>query len=218
MLCCFPTEPHLNPFHLLKTCVENVSLLYVWTRHISGIRGILRGNPLLFDHHFNLLLSDVWEVYLPFCESKRKNKRKRKRRRNRIGKELLKTSNQKQLDSQGQQQHHHKQQQEQQQLEENQQQQQQQQQHKELDIVDISSSDSEGSGGHLVHLEESDRVSNKGTSEDECPMECRPLLELFRTHCTNSKSRHLQPRWQHSKMLFIRGDSVVMVTNPNSSH
>lgn len=73
-------EPHLEPFLLLKECMKDGSRVQVWTRHIAGLRGITEGTLLLFDHHFNVVLQDAWEVYIPFkLQGRQRQRPKRKR-------------------------------------------------------------------------------------------------------------------------------------------
>ena len=181
---CLVAEPHLKPFLLLKDCTRERNRVYVWVRHIAGVRGILQGTPVLFDHHFNLLLADAWEVYLPFCESKRKHKQKRKRVRKKRRRQILPP------------------------------------QHVGLVVEDVSSEESETCNpcdmpgyNPPPPVDSSDSsLKHKQIEKDWYPPECHSLLGLFRKHCTDTKTRHLRPRWQYSEMMFVRGDCVVMVT------
>ena len=57
--------------------------MQVWTRHIAGLRGVTEGTLVLFDHHFNVVLQDAWEVYIPFKPQGGQRKRPKRKRRNR---------------------------------------------------------------------------------------------------------------------------------------
>lgn len=63
--------------------MKDGSRVQVWTRHITGLRGITEGTLLLFDHHFNLVLQDALEVYIPFKPQGRQRKRPKRKRRSR---------------------------------------------------------------------------------------------------------------------------------------
>lgn len=78
---CPSAEPHLKPFVLLKECVQDGSRVQVWTRHIAGLRGIAEGVLLLFDHHFNVVLQDAWEVFVPFKPQGRQRQRPKRKRK-----------------------------------------------------------------------------------------------------------------------------------------
>ena len=68
---------------MLKECVANESSVNVWIRNIAGIRGVMQGQIVLFDKHFNLLIRNVWQVYIPFNAQIRKKQKKRRQRRHR---------------------------------------------------------------------------------------------------------------------------------------
>ncbi|GBM67393.1 hypothetical protein AVEN_233578-1 [Araneus ventricosus] len=55
------THSPLNAFH---QCIKEDKKIKIWTRNFEEIRGICAGNVVAFDKHWNLMLSDVDEVYL----------------------------------------------------------------------------------------------------------------------------------------------------------
>ena len=239
---------------LLKECVQDESQVQVWTRHIAGLRGIAEGVLLLFDHHFNVVLQNAWEVFVPFKPQGRQRKRPKRKRKDKnrqlvteehsgescttgghllgVSKRWTGQSNQEcpgmaedvssdpVIDRQIGAPH----------------------------VLDppaeaiSSSSDSEIKDrtddseiedesctnkssckntecklpGHLCrHSQHSSSVGQSG--EELCalqryPPECRGLSKLFAAHnqCGRSTTR-APPFWQHSELLFIRGDNVVLV-------
>lgn len=262
---CLSAEPHLKPFLLLKECMEESSRVQVWTRHIAGLRGIAEGILLLFDHHFNMVLQDVWEVFVPFKPQGRQRKRPQRSRKDRkrqnlkgnpaggsctTGGQVLGVSEQWTVQSS----------QEYPSIAEdissysvsdeensNTDCEEQTGAPHGLDPLDeaiISSSDSEvktrtdhsemEKGGHTNrsscrgtehqlpghpctgrHTQCNQSVGQSG--EELCafpryPLECHGLLALFAAHGQHGcGTTSTPPLWQHSKQVFIRGDSVILV-------
>ena len=233
--------------------------MQVWTRHIAGLRGITEGVLLLFDHHFNVVLQDAWEVFVPFKPQGRQRKRPKRNRKDRKRQNLkelaggscttagqvLGVSEQWTVQSS-----------------------------EECPVSDgensstdceeqgqmgtrapsgldplveaiSSSSDSEvktrtdhsetEEGGHTIrsscrgtehqlpghpctgrHTQCNQSVGQSG--EELCafsryPLECQGLLELFAAHGQCGwGTMSTPPLWQHSRQVFIRGDSVILVT------
>lgn len=52
-----------GPMTLLNDCVNNPTRVKVYIRRRDGLRSILTGFVVAFDHHFNLVLRDVDEIY-----------------------------------------------------------------------------------------------------------------------------------------------------------
>ena len=61
-----------SPFELLKTIYKEQCKVKVYLRSMSELRSIMTGLLIAFDHHFNMLLMDVNEIYV----SNKKNKKK----------------------------------------------------------------------------------------------------------------------------------------------
>ena len=249
-------EPHLTPFVLLKECVQDGSQVQVWTRHIAGLRGIAEGVLLLFDHHFNVVLQDAWEVFVPFKPQGRQRKRPKRIRKGKNRQHMTEEHSGESCTTGGQL------------LGVSKRWTGQSNQECPSIAEDISSdpaidrhigaplvldppvetialsssSDSEIKArtddseieeesckndssckkterelmGRLCrHSQHSSSVDQSG--EELCasqryPPECRGLLKLFAAHnqCGSSTTR-APPFWQHSELLFIRGDNVVLV-------
>lgn len=251
---CLSAEPHLKPFVLLRDCVKDGSRVQVWTRHIAGLRGIAEGVLLLFDHHFNVVLQDAWEVFVPFKPHGRQRKRPKRKRKGKNRQHLAEEPSGGSCSTGGQMQSS--------------------QQYSSI-VEDISSdpvSDGENSStdceeqtGNSHGLDpcveaissDSDsevkmmRTDNSKMKENSSscrgtehplqghpctgrhaqhhassvgqsgevlcalqryPSKCRGLLKLFAAHSQRGRgTTSTPPLWQHSGLLFIRGDSVVLV-------
>ncbi|GIY32032.1 uncharacterized protein CDAR_411271 [Caerostris darwini] len=53
-----------SPLGCLLFCMDNHIKIKVWTRNFKEVRGICTGYPLAFDKHWNLIMSEVDEVYI----------------------------------------------------------------------------------------------------------------------------------------------------------
>ena len=58
----FPLEPLKGPLALLQDCHTHQIPVQILTRHSRGLRGVIRGNIIAFDRHFNMV-RDVQYVY-----------------------------------------------------------------------------------------------------------------------------------------------------------
>ncbi|GBM27974.1 hypothetical protein AVEN_20585-1 [Araneus ventricosus] len=59
-----------SPLNALYQCINENRKIKIWTRNFEEIRGICTGYVVAFDKHWNLILSDVDEVYLKPKKSK----------------------------------------------------------------------------------------------------------------------------------------------------
>ncbi|CAL1266628.1 unnamed protein product [Larinioides sclopetarius] len=59
-----------SPLNALYKCINENKKIKIWTRNFEEIRGICTGYVVAFDKHWNLVLSDVDEVYLKPRKSK----------------------------------------------------------------------------------------------------------------------------------------------------
>ncbi|GBO09664.1 hypothetical protein AVEN_52100-1, partial [Araneus ventricosus] len=53
-----------SPLLVIYKCIADNVKIKIWTRNFKEVRGICTGWVIAFDKHWNLILSDVEEVYL----------------------------------------------------------------------------------------------------------------------------------------------------------
>ncbi|GBN86051.1 hypothetical protein AVEN_203958-1 [Araneus ventricosus] len=53
-----------SPLNVLYECLKEDKKIKIWTRNFEEIRGICAGYVVAFDKHWNMILSDLDEVYL----------------------------------------------------------------------------------------------------------------------------------------------------------
>ncbi|XP_011403001.2 PREDICTED: U7 snRNA-associated Sm-like protein LSm11 [Amphimedon queenslandica] len=74
-------EPLRGPLALLQDCQIHQIPVQILTRHSRGLRGMICGNIIAFDRHFNMILRDVTEHYTPLKTVGNRGKTKKRNKR-----------------------------------------------------------------------------------------------------------------------------------------